>query len=235
MPGSRVVFTSRGTLVEHWGGTAVATWSESWGRADFALLRHFARDGALLGRAGRVRDFPGKVLPAALNRGLLAVARDTIWFARPADARVFAVSLDSLNDPSAATLTPVLAPALFYRMRSPYEVHRSDGGTPGGVGLEYHLKGFAVAAGGRYFVWGQVLSWPDPDAPGVLPRPQTVLVVYDRETRTPAVLDVGPEVLDLQVVGDLAYVIQFDAVNKRRFVGVYRLPLELPPAFQRCG
>lgn len=226
MPGSRLLITDRGEVLEHWGGTSLATWSHSWGRRGLPLIRSFSSNGELISRIGQVEESPGKVLPAALSRGFIAVLKDTVWFARSADARLFAAPLKHPGE-SPAELQLMLSPPLFFGMRTPYEIDIGDGSTPHGVGLEYHLRGLAIAGDGRYFVWVQIKSWPDPTKPNGPQRPGTLLVIYDRTSGRYSIADPGLEVLDLQVVDDVGYLLQIDPVAERRLVRAFKLPLRV--------
>lgn len=205
-----------------WFSGRLPTWSANWGRKGLPLVLLFELSGTPLARIGTVHGFPGVSLTAGLNRGFLSVRLDTLFFARAVDGVITSMVVPKASPGTARAVGSIAVP-LLYRARTPMEFrNRSSGETFPQV--EYHLTAFGVSHDGRYFILGQVVSWPDPHG-NELYRPVTSLVAYDRHTGQSTLLaereNQRNEIVDLALSGDALIVIDFDARTSSRRAVLY--------------
>jgi hypothetical protein len=220
VPRSQLVAGPSRSVLEHWFAAPMSTWSRSWSQ-ELPLVRWFSEQGAPLGQAGSLTLFDGLTLTAALNRGFVGYARDTVWFAGAVDARVRAAPLQPGHLDS---LRPVLALPVSYRMRLPVEyVDRWTGRAFSQA--EYHVTTFAVPPTGSAFVFGHVLSWPNPQDSTQLYRPRTALGVFRRSDGHLRLFDLGGEIYEVRTPSaSLVLVLVSDTLLGGRVVRGYRLP-----------
>ncbi|MDT8436350.1 MAG: hypothetical protein RRA92_06295 [Gemmatimonadota bacterium] len=181
------------TILEHWFAVSSGTRSDYWG--GMPLVRVFDVDGESLGSIGRIEQYPGLKLTEAMNRGRIAVHRDTLWFARSSDAVLMAFPLDHVGDESPARVVRL---PLFYEMLPPVE--RVPAGRPESpyAVVEDHIGAFAVDGAGRFYV-AQSLYWPREEER--LLRPIQVLSIYSAVGEHLGSFDFGYEVVDVSILG----------------------------------
>lgn len=213
--GASLAAMADGWLVEHWLGVGFGTRSFRWTAPVLPLLRMFDYSGAQIGAAGHVRQYPGRALTAELNRGFVAMAEDTVWFARRMDGSLWAVPVNR-PWPYELSAEPQEELPLFFRMRRPSNfLSRRTGRAVANV--EYHLRSFDVTPDGRYFVFGQALEWPDPTDSTRLYRPVVALTIYDRTSNTVVTYDLGGDVRRVATGGGLVFVLSREPLEGREF------------------
>lgn len=216
--GSQVVLTNDGAVYEQWFTLNVPVNSALWTR-DLPLVRQLSSEGQVLTSFGTVTRYPGVAFTAALNRGIIAVADDTLWYARRADCRLLAYAM---NSPGPRPVRVVEAP-LFYRMNPPreHQAVASAGGSRPQVSVQEHCRAFAVDDAG-FFYLGQSVGWPE-TASGLF-RPRTALTVLDHEGGYIATYGLGYEILSLAVTRDLLLAILLDTGRHKRIVRAFPNP-----------
>jgi hypothetical protein len=164
-----------GTLFQHWFFRHPFPARSKSHIAGGPLIRVWDKEGRLISQLGRAEEWPGRLLTYRLNRGIIALQHDTLWFARRADARVFGFRAggDLVEVPPDTISLPV-----FFEAKLPKEFVSSSGGAT--MRLQEHLGDFAVDRVGRfYFV--QHVAWPDPEG-GMAPlNPDSRIVVVERQ------------------------------------------------------
>jgi hypothetical protein len=169
--------------------------------------------------AGRFIRGTATQLPAALNRGLMAAALDTVWYLRRADARAWAIPLTGPTRYVMAD-TPLVDSDLFFDMSVPRDFlsRRTDRAYSD---VQYHVQAFAVTADGRHYILSQALRWPSRSDTTRLYRPELALVLYDRLLRRRMVYQTSGEVRRIAVAGPIVYLLQrHHAEDKVSVVGV---------------
>lgn len=213
-PGAYVRGVGGERVAEHWFGVHFDTNSKDWVKRDLPLVRVFDYEGNELGRAGRVQAFPGYALTAAMNRGFIAAARDTIWYARASDARVWPIPM---SGPKAYAMpdAPQVQFELFFTMEPPKDFRsRSRGDVFADV--QEHLRGFTVTEDGSYFAAVQVVAWTVDSLRVTSPR--TALLVRDRRDGATWVGELGEQIRHVATAGGMVYV-----VSRRPPDGEFRL------------
>lgn len=191
---SQILVTPKGgEIVEHWFAQDYAIVSSGWPSLKLPLVRVYSPSGELRGSVGALDSFPGVTMNAALNRGIIDVATDTIWFAQTATGRVRGFLLPVGTAKQEQAVAAVDLP-LLYDAQPPLEMIAPDGEALHVV--QRHLTGFAVTPSGRHFVLGQVTGYPaDRDA---LFRPRSVVSVYERLSGRLVVVDFNAEVSSVE-------------------------------------
>ena len=164
-----------GLIYDHWfAGEQRIVRKADWMK-DPALVRVYDSTGRLVRRIGRVKEYGGVALTHYLNRGVIRIHRDTLWFARRADAQVLAFPLRGPFDkPSRVVSLP-----LFFRPEKPIEFVSNDSERIA-VRLQEQLRTFAIASDGDFIVV-QHASWPPMRQRSGAFIPKSVLAVHSRE------------------------------------------------------
>lgn len=209
--GSQIVIAPDGRVFETWFALERSTPSADWG-PDLPLIRQIDDSYAVAASYGGIRPYRGQVLTASVNRGLIAVIGDTVWFARRSDATLMAFDA---TRPGVHPVRSVRLPIFFV------SVPRESAGPWRHPVVDEHIRAFAVDGGGRFYL-GQVISWPTDTMS--LHRPKTMaLTVVSRTGERIAAYDLGSEILDLAVVEPLVIAVLRGEEPGKRLVRVYHL------------
>jgi hypothetical protein len=153
--GNQVVYHN-GLFYEHWfHGIEVKVRPAEWATED-ALIRVWDREGRLVHRFGKVRQYEGEGATHFMNRGEFRIHDDTLWFARKSDARILAFPL---AHPSEQPVRVIELP-VYYRAAPPTE-HVSNENGDVAFRLQSHLRAFDIGPSGDFYLV-QSISWPDP-------------------------------------------------------------------------
>lgn len=212
--GKAVALGPNGLVYDHWFAAPYSTKSTRWSE-DVPLIRVFDSQGVASGAFGRVRRHPGEGLTAAINRGLIRLARDTLWFAYRSDARIFGFPLATAGTAGAAR---VVEPPLFYRMNAPSEYVR---GTHLETALQEHLRAFATTPDG-FFLLGQSVTWPE--SRDSLFRPSTALTILDPAGNWLASYKMENEIMYLAASSTRVFAVLLDRARNRRVLQVFSPP-----------
>lgn len=218
---SDLAFAGNQRLLDHWFPMGLAYRSGAWGDT-LPLVRtwEIPSKGSLPEKRGfgRIDALPGTTFTAALNRGLIQVWNDTLWFARRWDASVLVFSLSRPR----STPERVVRLPLFFHMLPPREVWYRTADL-WQVIVEDHLTAFCVGPRGR-LMFGQAVAYPR--IPNQF-RPTTVLTVMDGAGKL-QYFDLGGTILDLSIFeGHLVAIIRRSTGEMgqfRRVVDIFALP-----------
>lgn len=203
-----------GSQISAQGSVVAETWfyldrttpSNDWTEA-LPVARLWDLRGEYLGGYGRVQPHAGFALTAAVNRGIVGLSQDTLWFARRSDGKILAYAL---SNPSSLPSRVIELP-LLYNANTPYE--SSDAWRNPVV--DEHLRAFTVGWDGRFYI-GQVEGWAI-DSRG-LRLPSTVITVLNRSGARAGMVRVVGEIRDLAVTREGVFALIIDGSRRRRVV-----------------
>ena len=117
-----------------------------------AVARMWDSSGMLLRQIGAETAYENESLQLAMNDGALAVHRDTLWFGRFSDGRIFGYALHGRSSEQPR----VIELPLFYEMDAPtFVVARRETGNQTGflpAQVRHHLRVFTIDEHGSFLV-----------------------------------------------------------------------------------